>query len=112
MRHGEERGARKRKYCNKEGCSNLVVQGGVCKQHGASVICNQDGCNNHVQQGGVCVQHGARVKRCNKDGCSKQSYKAEPVFSMGREYRNANAVESFDIDNTLVKPDLYIPLAQ
>ena len=61
------------------------------------------------------TRRGVRVNAKNaaaKKGAAIKSYKAESVFSMGREYRNANAVESFDIDNTLVKPDLYIPLAQ
>jgi hypothetical protein len=64
VRHDKERGARKRKkLCIQEGCDNQVVQGGVCKQHGASVKrCSQDGCDNQVVQGGVCKQHGA-VKR-------------------------------------------------
>jgi hypothetical protein len=28
---------RKRRYCSQDGCGNGVVQGGVCKQHGAIV---------------------------------------------------------------------------
>ena len=58
--HGNERGARKRKYCNQEGCNNKVVKGGVCIKHGVRVKrCSQDGCGNHVVKGGVCVKHGA-----------------------------------------------------
>ncbi len=75
VRHDKERGARKRKYCSREGCGNHVVQGGVCVKHGASVkhkYCRQDGCDNNAKQGGVCVKHGARVKRryCSQEGCS------------------------------------------
>jgi len=70
VRHGKERGAWKRKYCSQDGCSNLVVQDGVCLKHGARVKrCSQDGCKNYVKQGGVCLTHGARVKRCSQDGC-------------------------------------------
>jgi hypothetical protein len=60
VRHDKERGARKRKkLCIQEGCDNQVVQGGVCKQHGASVKrCSQDGCDNQVVQGGFCKQWG------------------------------------------------------
>ena len=87
VRHDKERGASKRKYCNKEGCGNQVQQGGVCFQHGARVKrfsqdgcprkrkykrCSQEGCGRHVQQGGVCVEHGASVKLCNQDGCRNQ----------------------------------------
>ena len=66
--------ARKRKYCNQEGCGNTVQQGGVCIKHGAIVKrCSQDGCGKQVVQGGVCVEHGAIVKRkrryCSQDGC-------------------------------------------
>ena len=62
VRHDKERGARKRKrrYCNQEGCSKQVVQGGVCKKHGARVKpCSREGCGKQVVQGGVCVEHGA-----------------------------------------------------
>jgi hypothetical protein len=75
VRHDKEKGARKRRYCNQDGCGNKVVQGGVCVKHGARVkrrYCNQDGCDNQVQRGGVCVKHGARVKRCSQEGCSNQ----------------------------------------
>jgi hypothetical protein len=66
VRHDKERGARKRKkLCIQEGCDNQVVQGGVWKQHGASVKrCSQDGCRKQAKQGGVCVEHGARKRKC------------------------------------------------
>ena len=66
VRHDKERGARKRKrrYCNQEGCSKQVVQGGVCIKHGARVKpCSREGCGKQVVQGGVCVEHGARKRR-------------------------------------------------
>ena len=60
VRHDKEKVARKRKYCNQDGCDNQVVQGGVCKQHGARVkLCIQEGCDNQVVQGGFCIKHGA-----------------------------------------------------
>ena len=58
------------------GCTNNIVQGGVCKKHGAKrtpKICGQEGCNNQVVQGGVCVRHGAvkqNRKKCGQEGCT------------------------------------------
>jgi hypothetical protein len=76
VRHGKERGVRKRKrkLCSQDGCSKHVQQGGVCFKHGVrEKLCSQDGCGRYVQQGGVCIKHGARVKRCSQDGCGKQA---------------------------------------
>ena len=46
------------------GCSNQVVQGGVCRRHGAKKkqkLCNYFGgmCTNLAVRGGVCKRHGA-----------------------------------------------------
>jgi len=61
VRHGKERGVRKRRYCS------------------------QDGCGNQAQQGGVCQKHGARVKRCSQEECSNQAVRGGVCQSMGRE---------------------------
>ena len=59
VRHGA-----KRKLCSSEGCTNKVIEGGVCRKHGAKVKrCSSEGINN-----GVCVKHGAKVKRCSPEG--------------------------------------------
>jgi hypothetical protein len=76
VRHGKERGARKRRFCSQEGCGNTVQQGGVCIKHGAIVNskrCSQGGCGSYVQQGRVCIEHGVIVnrKRCIREGCIK-----------------------------------------
>ena len=39
-------------------------------RHGAKVkLCSTDGCTNQVVRGGVCIQHGA-IKRCSKEVCA------------------------------------------
>eukprot|EP00984_Skeletonema_dohrnii_P003511 scaffold1186_cov117-Skeletonema_dohrnii-CCMP3373.AAC.6 len=65
-----------RKKCSAYGCTNEnVVQqkGGVCTKHGAKVKrrCSREGCTNVAVQGGVCVRHGAKVKLCSSEGCTK-----------------------------------------
>jgi len=58
-------------YCSSEGCTNQVVNGGVCMRHGARVKrCSREGCTNVAVQGGVCNRHGAKVKRCSSEGCT------------------------------------------
>jgi hypothetical protein len=64
------------KRCSHEGCTNIVVKGGVCITLGAKVKrCSQKGCTKQAQKGGVCVTHGAKRKRCSFEGCSTQSRK-------------------------------------
>eukprot|EP00985_Skeletonema_marinoi_P031270 scaffold37388_cov146-Skeletonema_marinoi.AAC.2 len=68
FRHGA-----KRKLCSSEGCTNMVVQGGVCMRHGAKVkLCSSEGCTNQVRRGGVCRKHGAKIKLCSSEGCTNQ----------------------------------------
>lgn len=58
MKHGA-----KRRLCSTEGCTNMVVKGGVCVRHGAKQIrqtCRWKGCNNVVVQGEVCMRHAAK----------------------------------------------------
>ena len=71
MKHGA-----KVKRCNSAGCTNHVIQGGVCVKHGAKMKrCNVVGCNNQAKKGGVCIRHGAKakVKLCSSDGCTNQA---------------------------------------
>jgi hypothetical protein len=64
------------KQCSSEGCSNYAVKGGVCIKHGAQVKpCNNEGCTNFAQRGGVCIKHGANIKRCSSEGCSNKAKK-------------------------------------
>ncbi|KAK1732685.1 hypothetical protein QTG54_016662 [Skeletonema marinoi] len=63
----------KLKRCSKEGCTNQIINGGVCVRHGAKVkLCSNEGCLNHTKKGGVCFRHGAKVKRklCSSVGCT------------------------------------------
>jgi len=73
--------------CRNEGCTNQVVNGGVCIVHGAKTKrCSHAGCTNGVKnggvrtlmvqrgsarKGGVCSIHGAEVKRCSHEGCNR-----------------------------------------
>ena len=62
-----------RKICSAEGCTNLVVKGGVCIRHGAKrKTCSSEECTNQAVEGGVCVRHGATWtrKKCSSEGCT------------------------------------------
>jgi len=75
-----------RKICSSEGCTNEVINGGVCKKHGAKKKqCNIEGCANGVIQGGVCWRHGAKdkVKRCSSDGCTNYIVKGGVCWRHG-----------------------------
>lgn len=72
----------KRRICtHADGCTNLVVQGGVCLTHGAKVkLCTHvdpdtgDICTKQAKKGGVCITHGAEVKRCTfAGGCNNHA---------------------------------------
>jgi hypothetical protein len=59
----------KTKRCSIEGCTNIVVKGGVCVTHGAKVVketmqlrgvCQRA---SQVVQGGVCYRHGNKIQQ-------------------------------------------------
>ena len=65
-----------KKQCSYEGCTNQVVNGGVCKRHGAKVkTCSHEGCTNYSKNGRVCIRHGAKKKHCKHEGCTKHARK-------------------------------------
>ena len=65
-----------RKICSANGCTNVVVQGGVCGRHGARVkLCSREGCTNYAHKGGVCNRHGAKVQLCSREECTNQAKK-------------------------------------
>ena len=69
IRHGA-----KVKKCSTDGCTNIAQNKGVCKRHGAKVkLCGVEGCTNSVQNGGKCKRHGAKVKLCSIGGCTNQA---------------------------------------
>ena len=85
IRHGA-----KVKRCSSEGCTNQAQKGGVCMRHGAKVkLCSSEGCTNITKKGGVCMRHGAKVKRCISEGCTNIAKKGG-VCWRHRAYRNTN----------------------
>ena len=106
-----------RRICNRDGCTNIVVRGGVCTRHGTKKpcihkgctniaqkqgfcdrhgarqkkppkICNHGGCTNIVQKGGFCVRHGADVKKCSQEGCTKYAKREEYASGITRRRYN------------------------
>ncbi len=80
MKHGAKK---KFKRCSIEGCTNQVINGGVCKRHGAKRECRHEGCTSHAVKGGVCIRHGAKMKRCISDGCANQAVKGGVCIKHG-----------------------------
>eukprot|EP00934_Nitzschia_sp_Nitz4_P006560 Nitzschia sp. Nitz4//scaffold6_size259037//106308//107222//NITZ4_001069-RA/size259037-processed-gene-0.69-mRNA-1//-1//CDS//3329556878//6550//frame0 len=63
---------RVRRMCTIDGCTNRVVQGGVCIAHGAKrKQCNYPGCDKSVKKAGLCSTHGPARKRCEVPGCQR-----------------------------------------
>eukprot|EP00985_Skeletonema_marinoi_P026281 scaffold20276_cov224-Skeletonema_marinoi.AAC.1 len=47
--------------CSSDGCTHIVIKGGVCIRHGANhKRCSSKECTNRVIKGGVCLRHGAK----------------------------------------------------
>ena len=82
---------RGRKLCNHhEGCTNFILQGGVCRRHGAVIKrCSSEGCTNQAQNGGVCIRHGAKKthKFCSHAGCTKYAQKRGFCCRHGGKYK-------------------------
>ena len=71
-----------------EGCTNIVVKGGVCIKHGARVEytrCKSKGCTNFAIKERVCIKHGAKYvrKKCSKEGCTKYAQNTGVCFKHG-----------------------------
>lgn len=80
----KKRKNRVRRKCTLEGCSNRVVQGGVCISHGAKrKLCSVDGCMKGVKTAGRCSAHGPPRKRCCIDGCMKVAVQAARCIAHG-----------------------------
>lgn len=63
---------RVRRKCTMPGCTNRVVQGGLCISHGAKrKTCGHPGCSKNVKKAGMCSTHGPARKRCEFPDCSK-----------------------------------------
>ena len=80
-----------RKRCTFDGCTNIVVKGGVCVTHGAKVErkrCSFKDCTSYAQKGGVCKKHGAKVevktaKHCSHDGCTNGAVRGGVCITHG-----------------------------
>eukprot|EP00986_Skeletonema_menzelii_P008071 scaffold3310_cov87-Skeletonema_menzelii.AAC.1 len=84
----------KRKRCSSEGCTNQVRRRGMCWRHGAKVKvkrCSSEGCTNIVINGGVCIRHGAKVKRCSSEGCTNQAQKGGVCFRHGAKTKRCSS---------------------
>eukprot|EP00984_Skeletonema_dohrnii_P024334 scaffold13442_cov96-Skeletonema_dohrnii-CCMP3373.AAC.3 len=68
-----------KRICSANGCTNMVVKGGVCVRHGAKVkrkLCSREGCTNIAIKGGVCTRHGAQTHHVINGGvCRKHGPK-------------------------------------
>jgi hypothetical protein len=90
VRHGAK--VKKRRYeCSSNGCTNLAQKGGVCRRHGAKhKRCSSEGCTNVVVKGGVCIKHGAKVKRCDHEGCLNQAQKGGVCMKHGAKKKRCS----------------------
>ncbi len=71
-KHSGAAAKRTRRKCSIEGCTNRVVQGGLCISHGAKrKLCGHPGCTKHVKKAGMCSAHGPPRKLCEFDNCPK-----------------------------------------
>ena len=69
MKHGATA-----KKCAAEGCTNNVVNSGVCIKHGATVkLCEREGCTNQAHDGLVCIRHGAKSRRAKAQEAKEQA---------------------------------------
>jgi hypothetical protein len=51
------------------------------EEHGAKVErCSTEGCTKQIVDGGMCRRHGAK-RACSADGCTKQVVKKEEIVS-------------------------------
>ena len=75
---------RVRRKCTVDGCSNRVVQGGLCISHGAKrKQCKHPGCTKNVKKAGLCSTHGPARKRCDAEGCTKVAVQGGKCIAHG-----------------------------
>mmetsp|Transcript_6597 Transcript_6597/g.7203 ORF Transcript_6597/g.7203 Transcript_6597/m.7203 type:complete len:659 (+) Transcript_6597:633-2609(+) len=73
-----------RRKCTVDGCSNRVVQGGLCISHGAKrKTCKHPGCTKNVKKAGLCSTHGPARKRCEHEGCKKVAVQGGKCIAHG-----------------------------
>jgi len=65
--------ANERDRCSVEGCTNIVINNGVCIRHGAETkkyVCKMDGCSRLAVKKGCCWSHSPK-EICCFDGCQR-----------------------------------------
>ena len=79
---------RVRRKCTIDGCTNRVVQGGVCVAHGARrKICHHPGCDKAVKLAGFCSAHGPARRKCDAEGCTRVAVQGGKCLSHGARRR-------------------------
>mmetsp|Transcript_18886 Transcript_18886/g.26897 ORF Transcript_18886/g.26897 Transcript_18886/m.26897 type:complete len:581 (+) Transcript_18886:160-1902(+) len=85
---------RVRRKCTAPGCTNRVVQGGVCVTHGAKrKLCSYEGCSKAVKLAGFCSTHGPTRKKCDyidpssSDPCARVAVQGGRCLSHGARRR-------------------------
>ena len=85
---------RVRRKCTAPGCTNRVVQGGVCVTHGAKrKLCSYAGCSKAVKLAGFCSTHGPTRKKCDfvdpssGDPCTRVAVQGGRCLSHGARRR-------------------------
>ncbi|KAL3798310.1 hypothetical protein ACHAWO_001958 [Cyclotella atomus] len=60
-----------KRSCSIAGCTNGIVQGGLCVSHGAKRRkCQFPGCDKSSKAAGMCSKHGPKRKACDEEGCT------------------------------------------
>jgi hypothetical protein len=63
-----------KRACSVVGCTNGIVQGGLCVSHGAKRRkCQFPGCDKSSKAAGMCSKHGPRRDPCDEEGCTSIS---------------------------------------
>ncbi|KAL7468697.1 hypothetical protein ACHAXS_008927 [Conticribra weissflogii] len=80
----KQQNSNERAFCSAPGCTNKVVQGGVCISHGAKrKRCKHPGCDRPVKISAMCSKHGPPRKQCEEEGCSRVAVKGGKCISHG-----------------------------
>jgi hypothetical protein len=108
MRHGA-----KIKRCSSEGCTNIVVKGGVCVRHGAEQKkkqCSINGCTNQSKRRGVCIRHGAKRNPYDEStafGNSHGSAYDETTVALSNQRKSA-ATDQDNANTSRIPPQVIV----
>ena len=99
-----------RRMCNAEGCTNFVVQGGVCISHGAKCkSCKVKGCNTRSRGPSykhMCKKHFNGQRICKVKGCNNLSQGGHNHHMCEKHFKNGGEDEEAEED----KGDKYLPV--